>query len=538
MRQILAFLLLSISAFAQSPGVGSIWTVVTGTLQSGATANGNGTSLALRGLSAAQITINCSVACSGGTTINFEVSEDGTNFSAINGQQLGTNTISATVVNQGVTPTIWEVNVAGLQTLRARISAYSAGTITITATAIAAPFDPKVINSNLLAGTQVIGHVIADTGSTTAVTGNPGVSQSGTWTVQPGNTANTTAWKVDGSAVTQPVSGTVTTTPPSNASTNVAQVAGTTADTNSGTKSAGTLRVVLATDQPALTNKLLVTPDSVALPANQSVNVAQVAGTTTDTNSGTKSAGTIRVVLATDQPALTNKLLVTADPITFASAQAVTQSGNWTGRVVGNTGATVDSAPAATAPTNVLQVGGTFSTTPTTLTNGQAGALELDAAQNLLVNLKTAIPAGSNAIGTVQPGNTANTTPWLYAPATEATTANSALTSYLTSAASTNSTSVKGSAGNVYGISVVNTTSTLYYLRMYNSSSAPTCSSATGFVESIPAPHNTGNGGGISRSWNVPQGYTTGIGFCITGGGSSTDNTSAATGLYLTIIYK
>lgn len=36
------------------------------------------------------------------------------------------------------------------------------------------------------------------------------VTQSGTWTVQPGNTANTTAWKVDGSAVTQPISGTVT----------------------------------------------------------------------------------------------------------------------------------------------------------------------------------------------------------------------------------------------------------------------------------------------------------------------------------------
>lgn len=31
-------------------------------------------------------------------------------------------------------------------------------------------------------------------------------TQSGTWTVQPGNTANTTAWKVDGSAVTQPMS--------------------------------------------------------------------------------------------------------------------------------------------------------------------------------------------------------------------------------------------------------------------------------------------------------------------------------------------
>jgi hypothetical protein len=42
---------------------------------------------------------------------------------------------------------------------------------------------------------------------TQPISGN--VGQSGTWTVQPGNTANTTAWKVDGSAVTQPVSGTV-----------------------------------------------------------------------------------------------------------------------------------------------------------------------------------------------------------------------------------------------------------------------------------------------------------------------------------------
>ncbi|HEV3023924.1 MAG TPA: hypothetical protein VGX76_15720, partial [Pirellulales bacterium] len=83
---------------------------------------------------------------------------------------------------------------------------------------------------------------------------------------------------------------------------------GTTVDTNSGNKSAGTLRVVLATDQPQLTNKLLVTPDSVALPAHQSVNVDQLNGTTTDTNSGNKSAGTLRVVLATDQPALTNNL--------------------------------------------------------------------------------------------------------------------------------------------------------------------------------------------------------------------------------------
>ncbi len=44
---------------------------------------------------------------------------------------------------------------------------------------------------------------------TVAISGTVAATQSGTWTVQPGNTANTIAWKVDGSAVTQPVSGSV-----------------------------------------------------------------------------------------------------------------------------------------------------------------------------------------------------------------------------------------------------------------------------------------------------------------------------------------
>lgn len=50
---------------------------------------------------------------------------------------------------------------------------------------------------------------IQDGGNTITVDGSVAATQSGTWTVQPGNIANTTAWKVDGSAVTQPVSGTV-----------------------------------------------------------------------------------------------------------------------------------------------------------------------------------------------------------------------------------------------------------------------------------------------------------------------------------------
>ncbi len=46
------------------------------------------------------------------------------------------------------------------------------------------------------------------------------------------------------------------------------QVAGTALSVNSGTKDSGTLRAVLATDQPALTNKLLVDPSGVTSPVS------------------------------------------------------------------------------------------------------------------------------------------------------------------------------------------------------------------------------------------------------------------------------
>lgn len=53
---------------------------------------------------------------------------------------------------------------------------------------------------------------IASNQSAVPISGTVAATESGTWTVQPGNTANTTAWKVDASATTQPVSGTVAAT--------------------------------------------------------------------------------------------------------------------------------------------------------------------------------------------------------------------------------------------------------------------------------------------------------------------------------------
>lgn len=119
---------------------------------------------------------------------------------------------------------------------------------------------------------------------------------------------------VDGSTVTQPISA-ASLPLPTGASTSAKQPALGVAGTPSTD--------VLTIQGAAAMTKLLVTPDSVALPANQSVNLNQAAGTALDVNSGNKSAGTIRVVLATDQPSLTN-------------AQPVTQSGTFTVQI-GNT---------------------------------------------------------------------------------------------------------------------------------------------------------------------------------------------------------
>ncbi|MBF0262295.1 MAG: hypothetical protein HQL97_10740 [Magnetococcales bacterium] len=114
------------------------------------------------------------------------------------------------------------------------------------------------------------------------------------------------------------------------------------------------------------------------------------------------------------------------------------------------------------------------------------------------------------------------------------------LTSYTAAGASTNATNVKNAAGTVYGYTLTNTTTTIYYLRMYNLASAPTCSSATGYVSTIPIPPASaaGGAGGREIQKNIGQAFTTGIGFCVTGGASSTDNTNAATGVFVEVLYK
>lgn len=226
--------------------------------------------------------------------------------------------------------------------------------------------------------TPLMGNGVTGTGSqrvtiasdNTAFSVNAASTQSGTWTVQPGNTANTTAWLMNmGSMGGTAISSSCVSnygTPPSavacpsatvfvsnatpglaNNADAIASVAasstspvpvnnyafvynGTTWDRmRSGTTTgsvlmngAGTLGTpaggVLTIQGGTAMTKVLVTPDSVALPANQSVNLAQVAGATTAVGSGVQATA-LRTTLATDSPGI-----VTLGPATAANSVPMT----------------------------------------------------------------------------------------------------------------------------------------------------------------------------------------------------------------------
>lgn len=454
-------------------------------------------------------------------TITFEGSVDGATFQALNATPTNSSSAATTTTANGV----WTGSVGGLKSARARMSAYTSGTAVVTiqaaasggssggggggsgpsgtiGAAVPATASPAAVKDNAgnlayptldVSGNLLVAVTGAGSGGTSSVDGSAYTAgtTAGTPLMGARDDAGTTACAEDKNCIARLTSSRallvdlsataantnkllVTPDLPTGASTAAKQPALGTA----GTASAD----VITIQGIAAMTKLLVTPDSVALPANQSVNVAQLAGTTTDTNSGTKSAGTLRVVLATDQPALTNKLLVTPDSVALPANQSV----------------------------NVAQINGVT----VTMGNGAAGT----GVQ------RVAIASDNTAFESI--------------PVATASTTNGTSTCYITSAASTNSTNCKGSAGNVYEYHVTNTTTTNYFLRIYNASAAPTCSSATGFVETIPALGAAANGGINGRLNGVPQAFSTGIGFCLTGGGSSTDNTNAATGVYVTILYK
>lgn len=109
--------------------------------------------------------------------------------------------------------------------------------------------------------------------------------------------------------------------------------------------------------------------------------------------------------------------------------------------------------------------------------------------------------------------------------------------SYASLANSTNATTVKASAGQVYNVRAFNNSANIAYLKFYNKATSPTCNSDT-VVDKILIPGNT-SGAGIVTDISMGDAYSTGISYCVTGAFGDTDNTAVAASAYsVTVSYK
>jgi hypothetical protein len=123
-------------------------------MQSAATATGAGTVMSVAGYATALLNVTGTMG--GGTTTVFEVSADNANWESAAGLSAGAG---STATSSTTAPGTFQINVAGYSYLRARVSVYGTGNVTVVGFAIAgAPAGVTLIGS-LPGGSATIGSV-------------------------------------------------------------------------------------------------------------------------------------------------------------------------------------------------------------------------------------------------------------------------------------------------------------------------------------------------------------------------------------------
>jgi len=151
--------------------------------------------------------------------------------------------------------------------------------------------------------------------------------------------------------------------------------------------------------------------------------------------------------------------------------------------------------------------------------NGTAANLLATVSGTVTANIGTgSLSAGTNAIGDVGLQVRANAT-------------GASSKTHLISAATTNATIVKASAGRLLGWRISNTNASYRYVKLHNQATSPTA--GTGVVETIAVPPN-----GIAVG-NIPQGsaFTTGIAMTTVTGSADADTTAVGAGDLIIDLY-
>lgn len=213
-------------------------------------------------------------------------------------------------------------------------------------------------------------------------------------------------------------------------------------------------------------------------------DLTSIAGTTTSVNNGAVDAGTLRVTLANNSTG------------TVALAAGSAQIGHLE----------------ANQSANIAQINGV---TPL-MGNGATGTGAIR------------VSLANDSTGVVQPGNTANTTPWLV-QAVPGTT--NGTTNYSTgwSSAAVFTAEVKASAGTVYSFDCFNNSTAKRYVRLYNQTGAPASTDTANIVwRGIIPSDSTNSNGGFVKEIAVGKAFGTGIGIRITAAVADNDTTALA----------
>lgn len=100
---------------------------------------------------------------------------------------------------------------------------------------------------------------------------------------------------------------------------------------------------------------------------------------------------------------------------------------------------------------------------------------------------------------------------------------------------STNSTEVKSSGGQIYGLEIFNNSTSIGYLKIYDTATSPTPGAGTPMVRlMVPA---GASGAGVVRSYENGLIFANGIGYCFTGGIADNDTTSVSASEFIVNIY-
>jgi P pilus assembly chaperone PapD len=262
-------------------------------------------------------------------------------------------------------------------------------------------------------------------------------------------------------------------------------------------------------------------------------NLSQLGGVAVAMGTGTRSAGTQRVTIATDDSV----------PVTGTFWQA-TQPVSLTSTTITGSVAVTGTFFQATQPVSIaatVTVTGTGGTFPVT---DSGGSLTVDNGGTFAVQVSSALPSGTNNIGDVDvlslpalPAGTNNIgdVDVLTVPALVASTATigdvglvgrttGGLTMHSRLSTGTDSTNVKASAGQVFWGFVTNTNASARYIKFYNSASAPTLGSGTPVARMMIPPGSSG----LQITAEQGLAFSTGIGYTLSTGAADSDTGTVA----------